>query len=59
MPMQGEFKTWELKIVNSKHMTSTQKAFGHLFFWAGFYDERKTILFFLEKLGVSPFLKLF
>jgi hypothetical protein len=59
VPTQGENKPWELRVVNSKKLNPIQKAFGHLFYWAGFYDERRTINFFLTELGISPFLKLY
>lgn len=52
-------KTWRLKIVNAKQLKKSQKALAHLFYWAGFYGWEKIKVFFLEKVGVSPFMKLF
>ena len=50
---------WEIKTVNAKQLSPIQSSFVRLFFWAGFYDERKTIEFFLSELGISPFLKMY
>ena len=45
--------------MNAKQLNSSQKALSHLFYWAGFYGWDKIKDFFLEKIGISPFMKLF
>ena len=56
--MKDNFRSWELRIVNTKQLTKTQKLFGHAFYWAGFYGERKVINLFLDRIAISPFVKL-
>jgi hypothetical protein len=48
-----------IRVVNSKVLNAAERSFCRLFYWAGFYDDRKTINFFLSKLGMSPFMKLY
>ena len=40
-------------------MTKIQFLFGSLFYWAGYYGLKETVDLFLNKLGVSPFIKLY
>ena len=45
--------------VHAKSLTPLEKAWCRAFYWSGFYGERAVCQFFLKKLGVSPFMKLF
>jgi hypothetical protein len=53
-----ENKSWELLIVHRKKLNDTQRTFGTLFYWAGYYGDKQLVDKFLG-LGLSPFLKLF
>jgi len=39
-------------------LNEEQKLFGHAYYWAGFYGQRDVIELFLERIGMSPFVKL-
>jgi len=50
---------WKLVKVHAKSLTEVEAAYGRIFYWSGFYGEQLVCQFFMKKLGVSPFMKLF
>ena len=48
---------WTLRRLHAHNLNRVEKAYGRLFYWAGFYGEKKLCQLFLKKIGVSPFMK--
>ena len=56
---QTKKKTWIIKFVNSKQLTENQRSLIEIYYWAGYYGNAKIVDLFLEKMGISPFIKIF
>jgi hypothetical protein len=48
-----------LKIINKNNYSCCQASIIRLFYWAGFFGLTSLVELFIEKLGLSPFLKLY